>query len=191
MIWIVNSWCWHKYSDDVVMIFSSPTTFKMMTLFMRDSQPDHDLSSLQKKRLRVKKSRGKFSSLWQIPNNILGMGDETTYNGKVRRGKRVGFDTFNQLACKNCKVTFHKRVGLESHTRKFMGGNQDQHQPLLVDLQRNLYRGKTPVSRTKIERRSLLDLNTSDLGLTRLFNVGTTAGGWCSWWYKLGLGWWD
>ena len=157
------------------MIFSSPTTFKMMTLFMRDSQPDHDLPNLQKKRLRVKKPRGQVLFSPANSEYILGMRDETTYNGKVRRGKRVGFDTFNQLACKNCKVTFHKRVGLESHTKE-IHGRESRPTPTFVSRSTTKpVSRKTPVSRTKIERRSSLDLNTSDLGLTRLFNVGTTA----------------
>jgi hypothetical protein len=103
------------------------------------------------------------------------MRDETTYNGKVRRGKRVGFDTFNQLACKNCKVTFHNRVGLESHTKEIHGR---ESRPTPTSVSRSTTKPvsrKTPASRTKIERRSSLDLNTFDLGLTRLFNVGTTA----------------
>ena len=103
------------------------------------------------------------------------MRDETTYNEKVTRGKRVGFDTFNQLACKNCKVTFHKRVGLESHTKEI---HVRESRPTPTFVSRSTPKPvsrKTPVSRTKIERRSSLNLNTSDLGLTRLFNVGTTA----------------
>ena len=45
------------------------------------------------------------------------MRDETVYSGKVKKVRRAGFNTYNQLACKNLKVTFHKRVGLESHTK--------------------------------------------------------------------------
>ena len=35
--------------------------------------------------------------------------------GGMKKGKRFGFDRFNNLSCKMCRKTFHKHQALEFH----------------------------------------------------------------------------
>jgi len=81
---------------------------------------DEDYPAIKKKKSRNLKPRDKWSLLWFIPSNVLNIRDETT-DGKgqtVKKGKRHGFDTFNQLGCKVCRKAFHKYQSLAFHTRE-------------------------------------------------------------------------
>jgi len=84
---------------------------------------DEDFPAIKKKKSRNPKPRDKWSLLWFIPSNVLNMREETT-DGKgqtVKKGKRQGFDTFNQLGCKVCRKAFHKYQSLAFHTREDHG----------------------------------------------------------------------
>merc|ERR1719244_501570 len=81
---------------------------------------DDDFAPLLKKRPRTKKPREKLSFMWQIPISILRIREQTRSNGRIKNGKRYGFDLYNQLVCKVCKLNFHKRIGLDVH-------NEDIH----------------------------------------------------------------
>ena len=81
---------------------------------------DEDYPAMKKKKSRNPKPRDKWSLLWFIPSNVLNMREETT-DGKgqtVKKGKRHGFDTYNQLGCKVCRKAFHKYQSLAFHTRE-------------------------------------------------------------------------
>jgi hypothetical protein len=68
-------------------------------------------------RSRYPKARDKWSLLWFIPSNVLNMREETTnVKGQViKKGGRVGFETFNQLSCKDCRTVFHKTLSFAFH----------------------------------------------------------------------------
>ena len=68
-------------------------------------------------RSRYPKARDKWSLLWFIPSNVLNMREETTnVKGQViKKGERVGFETFNQLSCKDCRTVFHKTLSFAFH----------------------------------------------------------------------------
>jgi len=83
---------------------------------------DQDFPAIQKKKSRNPKPREKWNLLWFMPTQVLNSRDDVT-DGKgqfVKRGKRFGFDRFNQLGCKVCRKTFHKYQSLAFH-------NKDQH----------------------------------------------------------------
>ena len=73
------------------------------------------------------------------------MRDKKVYSGKVKRGKRAEFDTYNQLACKNCKITFHKRMGSEAHGRELR-----PTPPSVIRSTKSLSR--IPMVRTKVKK---------------------------------------
>jgi len=86
---------------------------------------DQDFPSIQKKKSRNPKPREKWNLLWFMPTQVLNSREDVT-DGKgkfVKRGKRFGFDRFNQLGCKVCRKTFHKYQSLAFH-------NKDQHSQL-------------------------------------------------------------
>eukprot|EP00091_Calanus_sinicus_P013646 TRINITY_DN3026_c0_g1_i7.p1 TRINITY_DN3026_c0_g1~~TRINITY_DN3026_c0_g1_i7.p1 ORF type:complete len:395 (-),score=123.82 TRINITY_DN3026_c0_g1_i7:42-1226(-) len=88
---------------------------------------DEDFPAIKKKKSRNPKPRDKWSLLWFIPSNVLNMREEAT-DGKgqtVKKGKRHGFDTYNQLGCKVCRKAFHKYQSLAFHTREENHGNMN------------------------------------------------------------------
>jgi len=90
-----------------------------------DLKNDQDFPAIQKKKSRNLKPRDKWNLLWFMPSQVLNSREDVT-DGKgrvVRKGKRFGFDRFNQLGCKVCRRTFHKYQSLAFH-------NKDQHNTL-------------------------------------------------------------
>ena len=88
----------------------------------RISTADEDFPAIKKKKSRNPKPRDKWSLLWFIPSQTLNIREDITDSRGtvVRRGKRIGFDSFNSLSCKLCHKSFHKKPALSFH-------NQDQH----------------------------------------------------------------
>ena len=79
---------------------------------------DEDFPAIKKKKSRNPKPRDKWSLLWFIPSNVLNLREEVS-DGKgqtVKKGKRFGFDTYNQLSCKVCRKAFHKYQSLAFHS---------------------------------------------------------------------------
>jgi len=85
---------------------------------------DEDFPAVVKKKSRNPKPRDKWSLLWFIPSQVLNSRDDVTdAKGRfVKRGKRLGFDRFNQLNCKVCRKVFHKYQTLAFHTNDVHGG---------------------------------------------------------------------
>ena len=83
---------------------------------------DEDHLAIKKKKARTPKPRDKWSLLWFIPSQVLNSREEeSTGRGQVvKKGKRLGFDRFNQLSCKICRKVFHKFQNLAFH-------NDDEH----------------------------------------------------------------
>ena len=88
----------------------------------RISTADEDFPAIKKKKSRNPKPRDKWSLLWFIPSQTLNIREDITDSRGtvVRRGKRIGFDSFNSLSCKLCHKSFHKKQALSLH-------NQGQH----------------------------------------------------------------
>ena len=79
---------------------------------------DEDLPAMKKTKSRNPKPRDKWSLLWFIPSQVLNYREEIT-DGKgrsIKKGKRFGFERFNQLSCKVCRKAFHKYQALTFHT---------------------------------------------------------------------------
>ena len=89
-----------------------------------DMKKDEDLPAVMKKKSRNPKPRDKWSLLWFIPSQVLNSRDDITdAKGRfVKRGKRLGFDRFNQLNCKVCRKVFHKYQTLTFHSHDVHGG---------------------------------------------------------------------
>merc|ERR1712179_395070 len=79
---------------------------------------DEDHLAIKKKKARIPKPRDKWSLLWFIPSQVLNSREEGSTG--VKKGKRLGFDRFNQLSCKVCRKVFHKFQSLAFH-------NSDEH----------------------------------------------------------------
>merc|ERR1712129_228380 len=78
---------------------------------------DEDFPAMKKKKSRNPKPRDKWSLLWFIPSNVLNLREEgCNEKGQiVKKGKRHGFDRFNELSCKVCRKAFHKYQSLAFH----------------------------------------------------------------------------
>ena len=73
---------------------------------------DEDVSGVKRAKVRNPKSRDKWSLLWFIPPSVLN-DREVSFDG--RKGKRHGFDRFNDLCCKTCHRSFHNSEVLSIH----------------------------------------------------------------------------
>ena len=73
---------------------------------------DEDVSGVKRAKVRNPKSRDKWSLLWFIPPSVLN-DREVSFDG--RKGKRLGFDRFNDLCCKTCHRSFHNSEVLSIH----------------------------------------------------------------------------
>ena len=105
---------------------------------------DEDHLAIKKKKARTPKPRDKWSLLWFIPSQVLNSREEES-NGRgqvVKKGKRLGFDRFNQLSCKLCRKVFHKFQNFAFHNDDEHDGQTNpaplnvrprvQHQPAVV-----------------------------------------------------------
>ena len=89
------------------------------------SLEDDDFSPVQRKKSRNPKSRLPTSLLWQIPASVL----------KQKRGRKLwSTDRYNDLGCKICNISFHKKDQLSFHL-------EDEHQNKSVVVRTSL---KTP-----------------------------------------------
>lgn len=85
---------------------------------------DEDFPAMKKKKSRNPKPRDKWSVLWFVPTQVLNLREVTGVMGQtIKKGKRIGFDTFNQLTCKICRKTFHKYQSLAVHSVTFKHGH--------------------------------------------------------------------
>ena len=77
---------------------------------------DEDFSS-NKRKPREKKPRQKFSLLYTIPVSVLNEAEVTNVGGRLKKGKRNGFQTYDALVCKSCDPDkfFHARDALRMH----------------------------------------------------------------------------
>merc|ERR1712179_71383 len=97
---------------------------------------DEDHLAIKKKKARIPKPRDKWSLLWFIPSQVLNSREEGSTG--VKKGKRLGFDRFNQLSCKVCRKVFHKFQSLAFHnsdehdSRINLASPRVQHQPAAV-----------------------------------------------------------
>ena len=70
------------------------------------SLEDDDFSPSQRKKSRNPRSRQPASLLWQIPASVL----------KQKKGRKLwGTDRYNDLGCKGCNISFHKKDQLRFH----------------------------------------------------------------------------
>ena len=77
---------------------------------------DEDLNAVLKRKRRQKKSRDKWSLIWFHSTQVLNMREEIASTGQViKKGKRIGFNTYNALVCEHCKTVFHKKFSLKLH----------------------------------------------------------------------------
>ena len=79
---------------------------------------DEDFPANKKTKSRSHKPRDKWSLLWFIPSQVLNFREEVD-DGKgrnIKKGKRLGFDRFNNLSCKIRRKAFHKYEAFGFHT---------------------------------------------------------------------------
>ena len=70
------------------------------------SLEDDDFSPVQRKKSRNPKNRLPASLLWQIPASVL----------KQKKGRKLwSTDRYNDLGCKGCNISFHKKDQLRFH----------------------------------------------------------------------------
>ena len=81
---------------------------------------DEDPAKMMRSKPRHPKCREKWSLLWFIPSTVLN--DRVVTSGG-KKGKRFGFDRFNELSCKVCHKSFHSSKILAVHKSEAHGGN--------------------------------------------------------------------
>ena len=113
---ITSTCLYHQLIPNLLQ--SSMSSSPMSLISHLSLRKDEDFPAIKKKKSRNPKPRDKWSLLWFIPSNVLNLREEVS-DGKgqtVKKGKRFGFDTYNQLSCKVCRKAFHKYQSLAFHS---------------------------------------------------------------------------
>ena len=99
-----------KYRNTGIVQFTlehqASNTTTMCHIKNIDLRQDEDHLAIKKKKARTLKPRDKWSLLRFIPSQALNSREEGSTG--VKKGKRLGFDRFNQLSFKVCRKAFHK-----------------------------------------------------------------------------------
>ena len=103
------------------------------------SLEDDDFSPVQRKKPRNPKNRLPASLLWQIPASVL----------KQKKGRKLwSTDRYNDLGCKGCNISFHKKDQLMFHMEEEHRNKSSAIRPMSKTSPRSLRQNPATVRRS-------------------------------------------